>query len=155
MANGMRSLTAGLGELPTEILLNIIPKIPWSRNGLRELRLVCRRFSDIAQEYEHSLSFDLIESQFPSCSSLRFPNLFETMGVRYDTVDLVQRRWDALARAEKSCYTIRERRDKNAEWMTDRCVKLQGVGLCLLFRLQDCGKVFLLFQTSCSVANVV
>jgi len=127
-------------SLPNEILIDILTMLPWSRAGSRDTRLVCRQFNAVLRDYEHSIACELIRTQFPASSRRRFPGLFHTETVNYAVVDQLHNRWSALARVREGCRHVREREGKAAGWMTPRWIKIQEVGLGLLYRLQDCGK---------------
>lgn len=144
------STPPGLADLPTEILIETLSGLPWTRTVLGDLKLVCRRFNDVLTNYEHSIACDLIKTCLPPTSRCRFPGLFQSRVIKYTTVDILQRRWQAIERIEKSCHTIRERDGKHAEWIISKWISLQGIGLCLLFRLNDCSKESIAPSLQCS-----
>lgn len=129
-------------KIPAELLADILALVPWGVINHKNLRLTCRRFNDILYNYESSIAREIISKQCPPSSQLRFPSIFEDNGTKtgYLIVYEVQRRWKVLEDIEKSCSRVRERNGKQAGWMTPRLVGLQGIGLCLLFRMCDAGE---------------
>lgn len=145
-----------LTSLPTELLIDTVSSVPWTAFELKNLKLVCRGFNDVLNRYEHSIASRLIETQIPRSILHRFPDLIQGgggHGYSYHALEVMQSRWELLKYIEKSCYDVKERNGKQAEWMTPRRVMLQGTGLCLLYRLYSSGKDTIVWSSGFSVAH--
>ena len=128
-----------LESLPTEVLLEILT-LSWSHTSLSVLKLISRRFSCILTCYEHSIASDLIEINFPWKSQQVFPGMCWEQRNCYTTVEVVRYRWQALERIELIRQSMKVHIREQPWWTVPRWHTVQRVGLCLLFRLYDCGR---------------
>lgn len=132
-----------LVNLPAELLLEAISLVPYTPSSTKSLRLVCRRFDTIMQNYEHSIAESLVRNNFPDHYLRRFHGLSQQHGgATYATVNELYHRLQTVRGIEKNCHDINERTGKQIGWMRTRWIQVQGVGLLLLYRLCDCGKPF-------------
>lgn len=145
-----------LTSLPTELLIDTVSSVSWTAFELKNLKLVCRGFNDVLSKYEHSIASRLIHTQIPWSILHRFPDLVQVKrghGYSYYILEDIQSRWKLLECIEKSCHDVKERNSKQAKWMTPRRVMLQGIGLCLLYRLYNAGKDTVVWSFGFSVAD--
>ncbi|THZ77613.1 hypothetical protein D6C84_08460 [Aureobasidium pullulans] len=125
-------------SLPPELILESLAQVNYTPCHLDQLRLVCRDFNDLLQQYEHSLSFEIIRLQFPLNILARYPGL-HTPGssLGFKTLDELYMRSSTLFRIERNCHNIRRREGKEAAWMRPEWVNLQQAGMHLLYRIHD------------------
>jgi hypothetical protein len=138
-----------LCDLSPELILDSLSRIGYTPGCLNALRLVCRDFNNILQQYEHSLAINIIRLRFPGVLA-RHPGLYETKSIGFKTLDELHVRLYMLFRLERNCHSIRRREGKEAAWMRVEWINLQQVGMHLLYRLCDAGKYrsFYLIRTA-------
>ncbi|CAD0094461.1 unnamed protein product [Aureobasidium mustum] len=124
--------------LPSELILDSLSRLHYTPRCLDSLRLVCREFNSILQQFEHSLTVEIIRLQFPSGILAKYPGL-ETSEINFKTLDELCMRSYALSRLDRNCHNIRRREGKEAAWMRPEWINLQQAGFHLLYRLQDVG----------------
>lgn len=127
-------------NLPAEVTLEILSNVPFSRsskanplNSLTKIRLVCRRFDSLLKRFESSVTTKVFDRDlrrlFPGLAGL-VPSLSTIR-----TVDQRLRAVDFLSHSYNTAW------DGHREKHGGRIFKL---GLLLLYRLNDCGKLFVL-----------
>jgi hypothetical protein len=134
-----RSVAPGLHSLPPELVLDSLSRVDYTPGCLNALRLVCRDFNQILQQYEHSLALQVIRLQFSPGVLAKHPGLFYGKDMGFKTLDELYVRLYTLFRLERNCHSIRRREGKEAAWMRPEWMNLQQAGLHLLYRLQDAG----------------
>lgn len=124
-----------LNNLPAEVLLEIIPYIPFSPHTLSCLCLTCARLNGLIKAHEHSLVSDIKHTQIPRNALNLFPSL--------DTST-----FDGLATLHKRLSTLSDLHDQwlhitshgpELDWLKGRWESIHKTGLLLLYRLQDTG----------------
>jgi hypothetical protein len=152
LENGIQEMARPLSllDLPLELILDSLSHVDYTPGCLNALRLVCRHFNNIVQQYEHSLAMNIIRLQFPPDALARYPGLYETKSIGFKTLDELYVRLHTLFRLERNCHSIRRREGKEAAWMKLEWINLQQVGMHLLYRLCDAGKYksFYLIRTA-------
>lgn len=133
-----RSVAPLLHSLPPELLLDSISRLDYTPRCLSTLRLVCRDFNQILQQYEHSLALQVIRLQFPRNILANHPGL-DGKNISFKTLDELYVRLSTLFRLERNCHSIRRREGKEAAWMRPEWMNLQQAGLHLLYYLYDAG----------------
>lgn len=127
--------TTSFNSLPAEILLAIVPYIPFSPHTLFCLCLTCTRLNGLIISHEQSLVSDIKHTQIPRHALHLFPNL--------DTST-----FDGLATLHKRLSTLSDLNDQwlhitshgpELDWLKGRWEAIHKTGLLLLYRLQDAG----------------
>ncbi|THY74965.1 hypothetical protein D6C86_02593 [Aureobasidium pullulans] len=125
-------------SLPPELILESLAQVDYTPGHLDQLRLVCRDFNDLLQQYEHSLSFEIIRLQCPLNILAKYPGLHAPgSSLGFKTLDELYMRFNTLFRIERNCHNIRRREGKEAAWMRPEWVNLQQAGMHLLYRIHD------------------
>ncbi|KAF2163358.1 hypothetical protein M409DRAFT_57638 [Zasmidium cellare ATCC 36951] len=121
--------------LPAEVLLEIIPYIPFSPHTLSCLCLTCARLNGLIKSHEQSLVSDIKRTQIPRHALHLFPSL--------DTST-----FDGIATLHKRLSTLTDLHDQwlhitshgpELDWLKGRWESIHKTGLLLLYRLQDAG----------------
>ncbi|THW76600.1 hypothetical protein D6D17_10426 [Aureobasidium pullulans] len=125
-------------SLPPELILESLAQVNYTPGHHDQLRLVCHDFNDLLQQYEHSLSLEIIRLQLPLNILAKYPGL-HTPGssLGFKTLDELYMRFNTLFRIERNCHNIRRREGKEAAWMRPEWVNLQQAGMHLLYRIHD------------------
>lgn len=127
-------------SLPPELILGILARIEYTPAYHNQLRLVCRDFNGLLQQYEHSLAAETVYLHFPLGILAKYPGLYETgTSIGLKTLDELYMRLCTLFRLERNCHNIRRREGKEAAWMRPEWINLQQAGMHLLYRLHDAG----------------
>ncbi|KAH0371058.1 hypothetical protein KCU65_g2114, partial [Aureobasidium melanogenum] len=127
-------------SLPPELILGILARIEYTPAYHNQLRLVCRDFNGLLQQYEHSLAAETVHLHFPQGILARYPGLRKTgTSIGLKTLDELYMRLCTLFRLERNCHNIRRREGKEAAWMRPEWINLQQAGMHLLYRLHDAG----------------
>ncbi|EME45762.1 hypothetical protein DOTSEDRAFT_151005 [Dothistroma septosporum NZE10] len=124
-----------LHALPAEVLLDIIPHIPFSAHGLRCLCLTCARLNLLIRSHENSLVNDIKHVQtlesclqlFPSLETDTFKGLAK-LHKRMETLDDLHQEWLKITS-----------NGPELDWLKGRWETIHKTGLLLLYRLQDSG----------------
>ncbi|CAD0053083.1 unnamed protein product [Aureobasidium pullulans] len=128
-------------SLPPELILESLAQVNYTPGHLDQLRLVCHDFNDLLQQYEHSLSLEIIRLQFPLNILAKYPGLHPPgSSLGFKTLDELYMRLNTLFRIERNCHNIRRREGKEAAWMRPEWVNLQQAGMHLLYRIHDSSK---------------
>lgn len=127
-------------SLPPELILGIFARIKYRPSYHNQLRLVCREFHGLLQQYEHSLAVETVQLHFPFGILAKFPGLHRPeTSISLRTLDELHMRLCTLFRLERNCHNIRRREGKEAAWMRLEWINLQQAGMHLLYRLHDAG----------------
>ncbi|KAG9681453.1 hypothetical protein KCU95_g14895, partial [Aureobasidium melanogenum] len=127
-------------SLPPELILGIFARIEYTPAYHNQLRLVCRDFNGLLQQYEHSLAAETVYLHFPLGILAKYPGLCKTgTSIGLKTLDELYMRLCTLFRLERNCHNIRKREGKEAAWMRPEWINLQQAGMHLLYRLHDAG----------------
>ncbi|KAI9722247.1 MAG: hypothetical protein M1812_001719 [Candelaria pacifica] len=133
-----------LEDLPVEIILEIIFRLPFSAKGFRDLLLVNKRLHSIVRTYERSLSNTIATSQYTLEASLFPPNAvthnhntvtktrpsfsyLKTLSCRHDILSTI-----IAKTADLNIDTTYHLRECLPQWQ-----RLQKCGLLLLYLLHD------------------
>jgi hypothetical protein len=134
-------------SLPPELILGILARIEYTPAYHNQLRLVCRDFNGLLQQYEHSLAAETVHLHFPLGILAKYPGLHRTgTSIRFKTLDELYMRLCTLFRLERNCHNIRRRQGKEAAWMRPEWMNLQQAGMHLLYRLYDAGILHVPYQ---------
>lgn len=119
-------------SLPAELLLEIIPHIPYTPHNLQCVCLVCTHFKGLIKDHETSLVADIVKQPEIHDSLKLFPGLkpsykgLQTLHSRLDVLDGVHDKWlHATSHGP------------DLSWMKGRWEAVYKAGLLLLYRLQD------------------
>ncbi|KAK3715142.1 hypothetical protein LTR37_007352 [Vermiconidia calcicola] len=122
-------------NLPAEILLDIIPYIPYSPSNLRNLCLTNRKLHSLIHAHEHSLVHEIKTAQFPQNTLGFFPGLriadsasLRVLHERLETLGEVHQHWLKIVNHGLELH-----------WLKGRWETIHKAGLLLLYRLQDAG----------------
>nr|POF07142.1 hypothetical protein CFP56_31766 [Quercus suber] len=77
-----------LNTLPTEVLLEIIPHVPFTRHSLACLRLTCRRLNHVVHTHEQTLIKAVKQRQFTTTDLVLFPGLSEPADCCLSTITI-------------------------------------------------------------------
>lgn len=124
--------TASLEALPAEILLEIIPHIPYDPRHILTLQLTLRLFHDLITEHEQSIVAAIREQQFSHSTLRLFPSLphnlrgLSTLHNRMATLADVHAHWLKITHNGPELH-----------WLRDRWETAHTAGMLLLYRLHD------------------
>lgn len=131
----IKSATASFSTLPAELLLEIIPYIPFTSRNLSHLRLTNTKLHHLVQGHEHGLVKDIKRTQIPLTSLRLFPSLgtetysgLSTLHARLSTLDDLHSEWLRITSS-----------GPDLDWLKGRWESVHKIGLLLLYRLQDTG----------------
>ncbi|CAK4031022.1 Hypothetical predicted protein [Lecanosticta acicola] len=119
--------------LPAELLLDILPHIPFTPQALSGIRRTNSRLNKLITGHEHALVKDIKRIQFSPTSLRLFPSLhtntfsgLSTLHDRLSTLDDLHSQWLRI------CSHSPE-----LDWLKGRWETVHKIGLLLLYRLQD------------------
>jgi hypothetical protein len=127
--------TLSLQSLPPEILLEILPHIPYTPSALRSLHLTSTTLHRLLQTHERALVRAIHTLQLPPLSHALFPNLptstfpgLATLLQRLATLDRLHTQWLRITS-----------HGPDLAWLQGRWEAVHKIGLLLLYRLHDAG----------------
>ncbi|KXT11414.1 hypothetical protein AC579_9875 [Pseudocercospora musae] len=129
------TLEKSFNSLPAEVLLEVIPYIPYTPHGIACLCLTCERLNVLIKHHEHGLVKNIKLLQLSPIALQLFPNLqtdtFEglrTLYQRLDTLEELHAHWLKITGT-----------GPELDWLKGRWESIHKAGLLLLYRLQDTG----------------
>lgn len=129
-------LTIGsFNNLPPEVLLEIVPFVPFSPRTLSCLCLTCARLNVLIKQHENSLVSDIKETQIPQSALQLFPSLNTAT---YDGLSTLHKRLTTLSDLHDQWLQITSH-GPELDWLKGRWETIHKTGLLLLYRLQDTG----------------
>ena len=121
-------------NLPPEILLEVIPYIPYTPGNIASLGLTCRKLNDLIRTHEHGLVMSIKTAQFSRRTLDLFPGLPDTyhglrrLHYRLVTLEEVHTQWLRITSYSPELH-----------WLKGRWEQIHKAGLLLLYRVQDAG----------------
>ncbi|KAK6440546.1 hypothetical protein LTR95_003235 [Oleoguttula sp. CCFEE 5521] len=122
-----------LTSLPVEIILEIMPHIPFSPSQFQTLRKISPTFESAVASHEKSLVNAIRGRQYTESTIASFPGLSQsytglsTLHSRLDTISGLSDLWPRLTS-----------NTPDLSWLRDRWLVIHKLGTLLLYRLQDC-----------------
>ena len=124
-----------LSALPAELVLEILPYIPYTAHGFRCLCLTCAKLNLLIKHHEQGLVRDIKLCQisplqlqlFPSLATDTFAGL-DTLHKRLETLEDLHEQWLKITN-----------HGPELDWLKGRWETIHKAGLLLLHRLQDSG----------------
>nr|OQO16030.1 hypothetical protein B0A51_17920 [Rachicladosporium sp. CCFEE 5018] len=122
-----------LTSLPVEIILEIIPHVPFSPSQFQTLRKISSTFESAIASHEKSLVNAIRGIQYTKSTIASFPGLSQsytglsTLHSRLDTISGLSDLWPRLTTG-----------NADLAWIRDRWLTIYKLGTLLLYRLQDC-----------------
>nr|OQO18370.1 hypothetical protein B0A51_14776 [Rachicladosporium sp. CCFEE 5018] len=119
--------------LPIEIVLDIIPHVPFSPSQFQSLRTISPTFNSAIANHERSLVRAIRGRQYTESTIVSFPGLLQsytglsTLHSRLDTISGLSDLWPRLTTG-----------NPDLAWLRDRWITMHKLGSLLLYRLQDC-----------------
>ncbi|KAK6431886.1 hypothetical protein LTR95_011950 [Oleoguttula sp. CCFEE 5521] len=119
--------------LPVEIILEIIPHVPFSPSQFNSLRMINSTFASAIASHEKSLVAAIRTRQYSDHTIASFPRLSPT----YSGLNTLHSRLDTIS----GLFVLWPRLTSNTSdlsWLRDRWLTIHKLGTLLLYRLQDC-----------------
>lgn len=127
--------SGSFNDLPPEVLLEIIPYIPFSPHTLSCLCLTCARLNGLIRRHEQSLVSDIKHTQIPRTALHLFPSLDTST---FDGLSTLHKRLSTLTDLHDQWLHITSN-GPELDWLKGRWETIHKTGLLLLYRLQDTG----------------
>ena len=133
----MASIKTTFSNLPPEILLEIIPHVPYFHQNLLNLRLASSGTNDLIIHHEQSLVSAIKRTQFTHATLSLFPGLAHSYsGLRFlhqslSTLDKTHTHWLQIVNDTPSLH-----------WLEGRWENIHKAGLLILYRLQNAGGAY-------------
>lgn len=127
--------SVSLDALPAEVLLDIIPYIPFSPNSFKGLCLTCTRLHLLVKHHEHGIVRAIKRNQFSSLSLELFPDLATN---NFHGLTILRSRIESLEDLHSQWLRITSN-TPDLRWLKGRWENIHKAGLLLLYRLQDSG----------------
>lgn len=126
---------ASFNTLPAELLLDIIPYIPFSPQTLSRVSQTNARLNLLIKGHENGLVKDIKRLQIPSTSLRLFPSLQTNT---YSGLATLHDRLETLYDLHSEWLRITSN-GPELDWLKGRWETVHKIGLLLLYRLQDTG----------------
>ncbi|QIW96093.1 hypothetical protein AMS68_001611 [Peltaster fructicola] len=124
--------TTSFASLPPEIILEIIPRIPYDPESLLRLQLTLRSFRSLIESHEHSMVSEIRAQQYTK-STLR---LFPSLAHDWRGLSVLHRRLQTLADVHEHWLKITHN-GPELHWLRDRWEAAHKAGMLLLYRIRD------------------
>lgn len=126
---------SSFNALPSEVLLEIIPYIPFSPHSLTCICRTCARLNLLVSGHEHSLVRDIKRNQIANASLQLFPSLPTDT---FTGLAILHKRLQTLESLHEQWLQITSN-GPELDWLRGRWEGIHKTGLLLLYRLQDAG----------------
>ena len=128
------SMRVTFNDLPSEIVLEIIPHVIYTPQSICCLCLTCRRLNSLIKHHEHGLVRSIRTGQFNINTLALFPGLQKD----YDGLKLLYERLETMEDIHNHRLRITSH-GRELQWLKGRWEQIHKAGLLLLYRLQDAG----------------
>ena len=125
--------STGFNALPSELLLEIIPHVPYSPHSLSCLCLTCEKLNGLIKGHEHSITTAIQDWQFCQDTPALFPGLDHS----YSGLSQLYKRLETLDELHTHWLRVTNN-GPDLNWMRDRWEQVHKAGMLLLYRITDC-----------------
>lgn len=127
------SFNSSFNGLPAEILLEIVPHIPYTPHNIFCLCLTCTKLNGLIKGHEHGLVAEITNHQFCARTLSLFPGIVPT---RFEHLSILFRRIETLNEIHSQWLQI-VNHGIELQWLKGRWESIHKAGLLLLYRIFD------------------